>query len=133
MTIAVSAAEPAAITRHFPFLGSTRANVEVSRQWSRELDRSLSASVRTIQSACCSSSLSHSYPVRRGMPQWTVERTPETLSVRVDFNQRTGSSMDTNLADAANTLLAGTVEYAPKRRSAGRRQYDRSRPVSFRR
>src|SRR4051794_29665096 len=74
MTIAVWAVEPAAITHHFPFLGSTRANVEVSRQWSRELVRSLSASVRTIQSACCSSSLSHAYPVRRGIPMRTSHK-----------------------------------------------------------
>src|SRR3712207_5378188 len=88
MTIAVWAVEPAAITHHFPFLGSTRANANIIKQWSRELVRSLSASVRTIQSACCSSSLSHSYPVRWGVLQRTTERTPETLSVRVDLHLR---------------------------------------------
>src|SRR3954471_12860286 len=104
MTIAVWAAEPAAITHHFQFLGSTRANVEVSRQWSRELVRSLSASVRTIQSACCSSSLSHFYPVRRGIPQRTSGQIPKPLSAWLASALRTPLHVDTTSADG---LLEG--------------------------
>src|SRR3954471_15371456 len=110
MTIAVWAAEPAAITHHFQFLGSTRANVEVSRQWSRELVRSLSASVRTIQSACCSSSLSHSYPIRRAIPQRTVPRVPGTLSVRVDLHLRAALFAVTSPMDRRREAVRFTAD-----------------------
>ena len=34
-----------------------------------------------------------------GMPQWAIERAPETLSARVYFDQRTPAHVDTTLTD----------------------------------